>query len=103
VLTRDLVADDLALDVRGRVYATTDPFDTVVRVDRDGSQHVLLDAADGLDGPTAAKFGVRGDDRSTLHVTNAAFPFFAAPGEPRDPSLLRVRLDTPGAVPSPLR
>jgi sugar lactone lactonase YvrE len=103
VIARDLVADDLALDVRGRVYVTTDPFDTVVRVDRDGSQHVLLDAADGLDGPTAAKFGVRGADRSTLYVTNAAFPFFAAPGERRDPTLLRVPLDAPGYVPPPLR
>lgn len=103
VIARDLVADDLALDVRGRVYVTTDPFDTVVRVDRDGSQHVLLDAGDGLDGPTAAKFGVRGADRSTLFITNAAFPFFAEPGERRDPTLLRVPLDAPGYVPPPLR
>ena len=56
---------------------------------------MLLTAADGLDGPTAAAaFGV-GRDGKNLYVTNAAFPFF--PGlNPRRPSLMRLNVGIPG-------
>lgn len=80
--------DDFAFDVQGNLYGTTDPFNTVVRIGPDGSIKVLLTAADGLDGPTAAAFGV-GNDKQNLYITNAAFPFF--PGQnPRRPSLMRL-------------
>lgn len=84
--------DDFAFDVRGNLYATTDPFNTLVRVAPDGSMEVLLTAADGLDGPTSAAFG-RGNDNNSLYVTNAAFPFFSTAHTPK---LMRVDVGIPG-------
>jgi len=86
--------DDFAFDVHGNLYGTTDPFNTVVRISPDGTQTVLLTAADGLDGPTSTAFGV-GRDGKSLYITNAAFPFFPGP-TPRRPSLLRLDLGVPG-------
>ncbi|HEX7313412.1 MAG TPA: hypothetical protein VF297_05800 [Pyrinomonadaceae bacterium] len=86
--------DDFAFDVHGNLYGTTDPFNTVVRVSPDGTQTVLLTAADGLDGPTSATFGV-GKNSKALYITNAAFPFFPGPN-PRRPSLIRLEVGVPG-------
>lgn len=86
--------DDFAFDVRGSIYCTTDPTNLVIRLDPDGSSEILLTAGDGLDGPTAATFGRRGLDRFELYITNAAFPFFTTTFRP---SLMRLRLDVPGA------
>jgi sugar lactone lactonase YvrE len=86
--------DDFAFDVHGNLYGTTDPFNTLVRVSPDGTQTVLLTAADGLDGPTSATFGV-GRNSKSLYVTNAAFPVFPGP-TPRRPSLMRLEIGVPG-------
>ena len=86
--------DDFAFDVHGSLYCTTDPFRTLIRIDPDGSSEILLTDADGLDGPTATAFGVQGEDRFNLYITNAAFPFFS---DTHQPSLMRLRLDVPGA------
>lgn len=86
--------DDFAFDVKGNLYGTTDPFNTVVRVSPDGHIEVLLTAADGLDGPTAVAFGV-GADKKNLYITNAAFPFFPGPN-PRRPSLMRYHVGIAG-------
>jgi sugar lactone lactonase YvrE len=86
--------DDFAFDVQGNLYCTTDPFNTLVRVAPDGTRQVLLTAADGLDGPTAAAFGRTGDTNFDLYITNAAFPFFSTSHRP---SLMRLHLDIPGA------
>jgi sugar lactone lactonase YvrE len=86
--------DDFAFDVHGSLYCTTDPFLTLIRVDPDGSSHILLTAADGLDGPTATAFGIHGEDRFNLYITNGAFPFFSTAHQP---SLMRLHLDVPGA------
>ncbi|HEX8500856.1 MAG TPA: hypothetical protein VF659_09710 [Pyrinomonadaceae bacterium] len=86
--------DDFAFDVHGNLYGTTDPFNTLVRVSPGGAVEVLLTAADGLDGPTSAAFGV-GRDSKSLYITNAAFPFFPGP-TPRRPSLMRLDVGVPG-------
>ena len=85
--------DEFAIDVRGSIYCTTDPFNTLVRLDPDGTTEILLTATDGLDGPTSAAFGRRGRNRKNLYITNAAFPVFGGV----QPSLMRLRLTTPGA------
>ena len=87
--------DDFAFDVHGNLYGTTDPSNTVVRVSPDGEIKILLDASKGLDGPTAAAFGV-GRDSKSLYITNAAFPFFPGPGPVRRPSLMRLDVGVPG-------
>lgn len=89
--------DDFALDVHGSIYCTTDPTNLLVRLDPDGTSEILLTAADGLDGPTAATFGRIGADRFNLYITNAAFPFFSTALRP---SLMRLHLGVPGAPPS---
>lgn len=86
--------DDFTLDVLGRIYAATGPANQLVRIDRDGSTHVLLTAADGLDGPTDVTFGRHGVDRFNLYISNAAFPFL--PSALR-PSVLRLPVGVPGA------
>jgi sugar lactone lactonase YvrE len=86
--------DDFAFDVQGNLYGTTDPFNTVVRITPEGTVTVLLTAADGLDGPTAAAFGTGGDNKN-LYITNAAFPFFPGP-DPRRPSILRYHVGIAG-------
>lgn len=85
--------DDFAFDVLGNLYCTTNPFQTVTRIDPDGQVEVLFDAADGLDGPTSVTFG-RMQDHSTLYIANAAFPFF--PGTGHGPSVLAIELGHPG-------
>ncbi len=91
--------DDFAFDVAGRILGTTHPFDTVVRVDRDGSSTVLAGADQGVIGPTAAAFGTEGADRTGLYVVTDG-GFFAnlldpaAPDGP--PSVVRLQLTVPG-------
>ncbi len=84
--------DEFAFDRRGRIYCTTDPFNTLVRLNRDGSSDILLTGADGLDGPTSVFFGRRPGNRRNLYITNAAFPFFTTTFTP---SLMRLPLSLP--------
>lgn len=86
--------DEFAIDLFGRFYCTTDPTNLLIRINLDGSSEVLLTADDLLDGPTSAQFGRRGKNRKNLYITNAAFPFFTTTFRP---SLMRLRLDVPGA------
>src|SRR5215470_18583109 len=86
--------DDFAFDAHGNLYATTDPFNTVVRVAPDGTMTTLLTAADGLDGPTSVAFGRADDDNFNLYICNAAYPFFSLTHRP---SLMKLHLDVPGA------
>jgi sugar lactone lactonase YvrE len=85
--------DDFAFDLLGRIYCTTDPFETVELIHHDGSVDVIWDAEDGLDGPTSAMFG-RGTDSTTLYISNAAFPFFPTTGN--GPSVLKAQVGIPG-------
>lgn len=89
----EVACDDFAFDVLGRIYCTTNPFQTVVRVDPDGTQTVVLDAEDGVDGPTSTTFG-RLWDSSTLYVSNAAFPFF--PGTGHGPTVMALDVGVSG-------
>lgn len=90
--------DDFAFDIRGNLFVTTDPFNTLILVRPDGTQEILLDASDGLDGPTAAAFGRVFGERRTLYITNAAFPFFTTTF---NPTVMRVDLPFPGAPSAP--
>lgn len=86
--------DDFAFDAHGDLYATTNPFNTVLRVAPDGAVTTLLTAADGLDGPTSVAFGRSRGDKFNLYICNAAFPFFSLTHRP---SLMKLHLDVPGA------
>lgn len=90
----DVPCDDFAFDLLGNLYATTDPFNTLIFVRPDGSSEIVLTAEDGLDGPTSAAFGRTLGDFRTLYVTNAAFPFFSTTFTP---SVMAIRVPIPGA------
>ncbi|MBV1862244.1 MAG: hypothetical protein KUG77_27745 [Nannocystaceae bacterium] len=90
----DVGCDDFAFDRERNLYCGTDPHNTVLRVSPNGDVETLLDAGDGLDGPTAVLFGRYGVDRFGLYIANAAFPFFSS--DPH-PSLMRLQLDVRGA------
>jgi len=92
-LPDDLGCDDFAFDEHGNLYCGTDPFNRLLRIAPDGSFATLLTAADGLDGPTDAAFGRRGEGRFDLYITNGAFPFFTTTFRP---SLMRLHLAVPG-------
>ena len=85
--------DDFAFDLLGRIYCATDPFQTLLRINLDGSVDTILTAEDGLDGPTAAAFG-RQASKKTLYITNAQFPFFPPTGN--GPSLMTLEVDVRG-------
>ncbi|MEM1183323.1 MAG: SMP-30/gluconolactonase/LRE family protein, partial [Acidobacteriota bacterium] len=87
--------DDFAFDTRGAIFCTTDPANTVLEISPDGLTVTVI-ADDLFDGPTAAAFGRRSEDRLTLYVTNAAFPFFTTMNRP---SLMTVELEHPGLLP----
>lgn len=86
--------DDFALDVHGSVYCTTAPNNTLVRLDPDGTSEVLLTAADGLDIPTAAIFGKKGQERFDLYITNGAYSVLGPSNN--TPSVMRLHLGVPG-------
>lgn len=86
--------DEFTFDVRGNLYCATSFFNTVVRIDRDGTSEILLTGDDLLDGPTSLAFGRRGSNRRNLYITNAAYPFFT---DTFRPSLMRTRVSVPGA------
>lgn len=86
--------DDFAFDLIGRIYCTTDPFQSVVLLNpHNGNHEVFLTAANSLDGPTSAAFG-RGVDRNALYISNAQFPFFTPTGN--GPSILRTEVPLGG-------
>lgn len=93
-LPAGLGGDDFTFDVFGRLYVATGPNNQLVRIDRDGSAHVLATAADGLEDLTDVTFGRHGSDRFNLYLSNAAFPFLATPMRP---SVLRLPAGAPGA------
>lgn len=92
----DIGCDDFAFDLLGRIYCTTDPAQSVIRIERDGSERVLYTAQDGLDGPTAAAFGTAVGDRSTLYISNAQFLFFDAISPNNGPSVQKSKWIVPG-------
>ncbi len=89
-----LGCDEFTFDVLGRLYCTTDPFNTLLRLDPDGSVDTLLTPADLLDGPTSVAFGRVGTNKQNLYITNAAFPIFTTTFRP---SLMRLEIEVPGA------
>ena len=89
--------DDFDVDVLGRVYCATAPGNTVVRLDRDGTSEAVLTQADGLDIPTAARFGKQGTDRFDLYVTSGSYSVLGIPTS-NNPNVLRLRVPIPGAL-----
>ncbi len=83
--------DGIALDVHGTIYAATGLFNTVVRVEGDGSVTTLATVADGLSQPSTMAFGTVRGEQPTLFVAN--FSIFET--DPK-PGVVKLPVDAPG-------
>jgi sugar lactone lactonase YvrE len=81
-----LPADDFAIAADGSLYLTTHPFNSVVKLARDGRRSVVAGPAQGVIGPTAA--AIAGD--GSLYVVTDGGLFRPSPGEPIVPGVVRL-------------
>jgi sugar lactone lactonase YvrE len=87
---RLLGADDLAFDVRGNLYVTTDGLgNSLVRATPAGRVATIADQSDGLDYAAGMKFGSGQRDRDTLFIANVGLNFGR-------PAVLAVDVGVPG-------
>jgi sugar lactone lactonase YvrE len=92
-------ADDFAFDLVGDLYASTHPFNTIVRIRPNGSQEIIATPAQNVIGPTSAAFGSVGSDRFNLYVVTDGgfFGSLINPGGPTGlPSVVKLQLGLPG-------
>ena len=85
--------DDFAVDEDGTLYVTTHPYNSVIRVDRNGSRTVVATPEQGLVGPTAAAFARRGGVRHLYVVTDGGL-FSPIPGRPLRPAVVELDLSS---------
>lgn len=85
--------DDLALDVKGTLYAAIIGQDRIVAVDPvSGAVTDLADADDGLSGPASMAFGKSRGERKAIFFTNSGWPF----GPDAAPGVLKLEVGVPG-------
>lgn len=68
VIAENIVLDDFAFAADGTIYGTTHIFDSVVRLELDGSVTTIATDLDGVQGSTAAAFGASPEVSDTLFV-----------------------------------
>jgi sugar lactone lactonase YvrE/predicted ester cyclase len=90
LISSTIPVDDFAVAADGTLYLTTHPFNTVVRLTRDGRQTVMAGPAQGVIGPTSA---VLGDD-GWLYVATDGGLYRPQPGVAPVASLVRIRLSS---------
>ena len=84
--------DDFAMTADGGAYVTTHPFNSVLKVTRDGVEAVVADIDDGVVGPTTAAF-VESEAGKALYVVTDGGLYAPAPGADIIPRLLRIEVD----------
>jgi sugar lactone lactonase YvrE len=67
-VAKNVILDDFALDADGCIWATTHPFNGIVKIRPDGTIRLVHDFKDGVWGPTDVIFGVGPDDSTMLYV-----------------------------------
>ena len=96
VWDKGIGGDDFDIDGSGRIYLTTHPFNTVVRLEQTRACEIVGDPATGIAGPTAAIFGVREQDSSILYVLSDGG--YSRPVENGQPSIIGLDLARPAAL-----
>jgi sugar lactone lactonase YvrE len=86
IYANGLPADDFAIAADGTLYVTTHPFDTVVKLARDGRRVVVAGPAQGVIGPTAA--AIAGD--GALYVVTDGGLYRPSPGQRIVPKVVRL-------------
>jgi hypothetical protein len=61
--------DDFAFDQEGNLYGTTHVFNSVVKIDQDGTVTTIAQLEQGMAGTTALAFGRTAGDRTGIYVT----------------------------------
>ncbi|PZO37175.1 MAG: gluconolactonase [Pseudanabaena frigida] len=72
--------DDFAFDIEGNLYGTTHVFNSVVKIDQDGTVTTIAQLKQGMAGSTALAFGKSEGDRSIYVTTNGGMSFPPATG-----------------------
>jgi sugar lactone lactonase YvrE/predicted ester cyclase len=83
--------DDFAIDEDGTLFVTTHPYNSVIRVDQDGTRTVIAGVEQGMVGPTAATFAHRAGTRRLFVVTDGGL-FSPLPDRPLRPALVELNL-----------
>ena len=91
VWDKGIAGDDFDIDGNGRLYLTTHPFNTVVRLEQESACAIVGDVSIGIAGPTAATFGARAQDRSILYVLSDGG--YSRPVEDGQPSIIGLDLE----------
>lgn len=92
--------DGISVDVAGNAYVLVAGLNQLVQIDRTGRTTALAThVEDGLNIPASLAFGVRGQDRRTLYVTNFSLPPLVALAdtEPPTPGVIAIDVSLPGA------
>jgi hypothetical protein len=61
--------DDFAFDIEGNLYGTTHVFNSVVKIDQEGTVTTIAQLEQGVAGSTALAFGRTEGDRTGIYVT----------------------------------
>ena len=96
--------DGIGVDVAGNAYVLVAGMNQLVHLDRTGTATVLAThAEDGLNVPASLAFGVRGQSKRTLYVTNFSLPPLVAlvGSEPPTPGVIAVDVPLPGMALTP--
>jgi len=96
--------DGLGVDVAGNAYVLVTGMNQLVQLDRAGTATVIAThGEDGLNIPASLAFGVRGQSKRTLYVTNFSLPPLVAlvGSEPPTPGVITVDVPLPGAPLTP--
>lgn len=91
--------DGIGVDVAGNAYVLLTGLNQLVRLDRGGTATVVAShAEDGLNIPASLAFGVRGEAKRTLYVTNFSLPPLVALAgtEPPTPGIVAIQVPLPG-------
>ena len=94
IVAEGLPSDDLAFDVNGAMYITTHIFNTIVRLDPDGTKMVIATSEEEVVGPTDVAFGVTEEDINILYVINDGG--FVLPFEGAVPNIVALDVDVEG-------
>jgi len=91
--------DGIGVDVAGNAYVLVAGMNQLVQLDRAGTATVLATHADdGLNVPASLAFGVRGQAKRTLFVTNFSLPPLVdlAGSGPPTPGVVAIEVPLPG-------
>ncbi len=94
-VSENVVLDDLAIAADGTIYGTTHIYDSVIRIEQDGSATTIARAEQGVAGSTAAAFGRRTEDRNTLYVVGDG-GFYLDPENPAAANVVAIDAGEPG-------